>query len=324
MLSFYLLRTFSVEKKDLSPSRGEIIIDVAYAAVGLVDVLLRRGVMNVPTPFVPGVEVTGYVHKVGADVKNFKSGQLVAAMLYENMGGYAEQVKVKANMAIALDDILSDKLTLASAAAGLGNLTTAYVILTEIAPIREEDTVLIYGVTGGLGGAVSQVANALDAGKVLGVSRSKVDSDFAREIGFEPVQTDELKDKVFSLTNNEGVNLIVDPVGGELRSQSLELLKPLGRLLVVGDASGAGDISLSSEKLWHGNIGAIGFQLGTYAALKPQQTVMAASSVLKLVSQGKIDTDPADSLPLEQASEAHRRLEAGEVDGKLILEIIQK
>lgn len=313
-----------VDEKNPSPNRGEITIDVSYAAVGLVDVLLRRGVMNVPTPFIPGVEVTGYIREVGADVNNFKSGQPVAAMLYENMGGYAEQVKVKASMAISLDDILSDKLTLAAAAAGLGNLTTAYVILTEIASISEEDRILIYGVTGGLGGAVSQVANAIGVGKVFGISRSKVDLKFAQKMGFEPVQTDELRDKVFSLTEDKGVDLIVDPVGGEIRSQSLELLKPLGRLLVVGDASGAGDVSLSSEKLWHGNIGVIGFQLGTYVSLKPERTAMAANSVLKLVAEGKINADPADFLPLAQASKAHRRLEEGEVDGKLILEIIQK
>ena len=313
-----------VDEKDPSPSPGEITINVSYAAVGLVDVLLRRGVINVPTPFIPGVEVTEYVREVGSNVNGLKSGQPVAAMLYENMRGYAEQVKVKVNMAIALDDILSDKLTLASAAAGLGNLKTAYVILTEIAPINEEDTILIYGVTGGLGGAVSQVANAVGVGKVLGVSRSKVDSNFAQKMGFEPIQTDELEDRVFSLTNNRGVDLIIDPVGGKIRSQSLKLLKPLGRLIVVGDASGAGDVLLSSEKLWHGNIGAIGFQLGTYASLKPERTAMAAKKVLELVAEGKINADPADSLPLAEASKAHRRLEEGEVDGKLILEITQK
>ncbi len=141
----------AVNLLDPSPGSGQVTSDVAFAAVGLVDVLMRRGLMGAPTPFVPGLEVTGRVREVGSDVGDLRPGQPVAATLHAGMGGYAERVVAPANLTAPLDGDGAKGVDLA-AAAGLGNLTTAYVALSQVAPLSRGASV--YGNAGVIGFAL--------------------------------------------------------------------------------------------------------------------------------------------------------------------------
>ena len=117
------------------------------------------------------------------------------------------------------------------------------------------------------------------------------------------------------------MDLVLDPVGGALRAQSLDVLSPLGCLIVLGNASGETDVLQSSNDLWLGNKGVIGFNLGGLSREAPNQVAEAAREALGMVARGELHTDTTSVLPLEQAIEAHRRLEQRTTTSKLVLRI---
>jgi NADPH2:quinone reductase len=148
------------------PGDGELSIDVEYAGVGFVDTLFRRGEFALPTPFTPGLEVTGRVRALGAGVTGFTAGQPVAALLNDfgrgpRAGGYAEVAVAHASM-VTLVPAGSD---LATVAAALVNGVTGWLALHDLARLRSGEDVLVLGASGGLGGTVSRLAALHPAGR---------------------------------------------------------------------------------------------------------------------------------------------------------------
>jgi len=140
-------------------------------------------------------------------------------MLYAGMGGYAERVLAQANLMVPLDGV-TDRLGPATVVAGLGHLTTAYVALTEVAPLRGDMAVLVHGAAGGLGSAFGQVARALGAGQVVGTVGSPGKAEYARSLGFDPVLTtgDNLEDEARRVAGERGgFDLVVDPIRGRFQ-----------------------------------------------------------------------------------------------------------
>jgi NADPH2:quinone reductase len=106
-----------------------------------------------------------------------------------------------------------------------------------------------------------------------------------------------------------------------VRTESLELLRPFGRLVAMGNASTAEDVTVSTNHLWIANKAVLGFNLAAYSAAFPQRANRAGRATLEPVAQGKIHVAVTDVLPLEQAGEAHRRIERGATVGKLVLHV---
>ncbi len=303
------------------PGAGQITINVAFAAVGLVDVLVRRGEFNTPLPFVPGFEVAGYVRALGEGINHLRVGQPVAAMLYQNMGGYAEVASTAAALSIPLDG-LDKPLNLETAAAFLGNATTAYLALTTVVSLCPGQTVLVHGATGGLGSALGQIARQLGASQVLGTVSNRNQEEYAKSLGYDTiVLARNFVTEVKEATKGRGVDLVLDPVGGTLRAKSLDVLSSFGCLVLLGNASGEADVPQSSNNLWLRNKGVIGFNLGGLSREAPNRVADAAQKALSLVAHGKLRTDKTEVLPIEQAVEAHRRLEQRKNMGKLILRL---
>ena len=164
------------------------------------------------------------------------------------------------------------------------------------------------------------LARALGASQVIGTVGSRDKMSYARDLGYDTVLlSDDFADTLRDATGGAGIDIVVDPVGGPLRTQSLTLLNTLGRLVAMGNASNADDVSLSANSLWFSGTGVLGFNLALLSARSPERVRTAGEEALRLVTRGAVRVNVTDVLPLEQASEAHRRIEAREVRGKLVL-----
>jgi NADPH:quinone reductase-like Zn-dependent oxidoreductase len=302
------------------PESSQVTIDVAFAAVGFADVLFRRGEFKKPLPFIPGLEVAGKVRALGKGVEGLRVGQLVVAMMLLD-GGYAEVARARAILTIPLDG-LNGSIELTTAAASVGNATTAYLALTKTIQLRGDETVLVLGATGGLGSVLGQMARRLGASRVLGTVGNASKRDYAKSLGYDDVLLrDDFTTAVNRATVGRGVDLVLDPVGGLLRKESLDVLRPFGRLVVLGSASGSADVPVSSNSLWLNNQGVLGFSLGGLSVDAPDEVAAAGKEALGMIARGEIQAEATDVLPLEQAGIAHRQLEQRLTTGKLVLRL---
>ncbi|WP_079913134.1 zinc-binding dehydrogenase [Paenibacillus sp. 32352] len=294
------------EMPELAPRYGEMIIDVAYAGVGLVDILIRKGEFTelFPFPLTPGIEVSGYVRSIGDGVEGFRNGQPV----------------VTPQLTIPLD-ALEGELSMAEAAASIVNLTTAYMAVKQVNRMREGDTVLVHAAAGGLGSFIGQVAKRFGASRVLGTVGSPDKIKLAASLGYdELLLRSDFVEETKRIAGAQGVDAVFDPVGGETRARSLELLRPLGQIVALGNASG-GEVLHNTNDIWLGNMNIAGFNLGAYAVYDPKAVGQAASEAMQLLASGKIRSEVYGIYPMENASEAHRLLESRQTSGKLVLQM---
>jgi NADPH:quinone reductase len=297
------------EVADPTPAEGEVSIDVEFAGVGFVDTLFRAGAFPLPLPFVPGIEVTGRVREVGGGVTGFAVGQPVGALLNDfgrgpRGGGYAEIAVAHASMAVPLPE----DADLACVAGVLVNGVTAWLALHELARLRVTDDVLVLGASGGLGNTVSRLAAIHPARRVIGVVGSEARRASAAQECTDVIVGADLAAALDELTNGRGVDVVVDPVGGEARVRAFERLAPFGRFLVVGNASGQ-DSALSGDAAWLGTRQLIGLSLGAVAHLVPEQVRSAISAVVELTHRGVLRQPAPSVVSLKDVAEVHRALE---------------
>lgn len=311
------------EKPDLQPAPGMLTIDVAYAGVGYFEVLLSRGEFTsvFPMPLTPGLEVSGYVRAIGEGVEGFYVGQPVASMTLHHLNGFASMANVRPDLTVPLDQLGAD-LDLATAAASIVNLTTAYLAIKNVYRMRTGDDILVHAAVGGLGSFLGQVAKHLGAGKVLGTVGSSQKVKLAASFGYDElfVRSD-FVEQTLKATGRKGVHAVFDPVGGTMRKQSLEVLRPLGQLVVVGNASGEQDVSHSFNEIWFSNRQLAGFTLGGYSDSNPVETGKAAREALSMLARKEIHAEIHGVYPLENAAEALALLEEKNTVGKLVLKI---
>ncbi|MFD0501076.1 MULTISPECIES: quinone oxidoreductase family protein [Streptomyces violaceusniger group] len=293
------------------PGPGQVAIDVAYAGANFAEVLYRRGVVDVPLPFVPGIEVSGRIRAVGEGVEDLTAGQPVAALSIVDSGGYAEVVVTSADLVVPLDGL---GIGMDVAAALPSNSTTAFLVLDRVARIEPGERVLVYAAAGGVGSQLGQAARLLGAGHVVGTVGSAAKIETARRFGYHEVIT---RDRI---ADAGAFDIVVDMVGGPARRAGLDRLAPMGRLVVMGNASGAEDIGVPANELWFTNRTVSGFNLAAFSAAFPAETRRALRRAVAAVATGDLRTR-VETLPLEQAAEAHRRIESGTTTGKLVLEV---
>ena len=244
-----------VDKPDPEPSHfmspGEgVVIDVKAAAVSFPDVLQTRGLYQFKpeTPFVPGAEVAGVVAEA-SEGSSLSPGDRVAAMTM--LGGMAEKVAAPAQMTYPLHE----KLDFAEGAALILNYHTVLFCLKLRGRLKEGEQVLVHGAAGGVGTAALQVAKALGASRAIAVVSSDEKEEIARRAGAdEVVRSDaEWKDQVKEISGG-GVDVVLDPVGGDRFTDSLRSLREDGRLIVVGlhgrlDPRGEGEPPAAQQHL---------------------------------------------------------------------------
>jgi NADPH2:quinone reductase len=299
------------------PGPGQVSIAVSHSAVGLVDAIIRRGELAEydyapKPPLIPGLEVAGTVRAVGPGVHRFAVGDEVATLTLPTMAGYAEVTVAPADLVVPL---AGTGVGREQAVAGFANTVTAYLSLTEAVRPPAGGRVLVHGALGGLSSVYPEVARLLGATEVVGTVRRAEQVDAALALGFDRVV---LSGEVTGVLGDERFAVVVDPVGGALRSASMGLLAPMGRLLAVGNAGGEHGTPVDLNAVWGGNTGVVGFNVGGYLAAGTSPAVPAAQAVLPLYTEGKIKL-PVTTLPFTEAREAHRRMDAREVTGRLVL-----
>ncbi|MDT5300317.1 MAG: NADPH:quinone reductase, partial [Mycobacterium sp.] len=211
---------------------GMVVVDVGAAGVSFPDLLLIRGEyqLKLNPPFVPGTEIAGVVRSAPAD-SGFTVGQRVSAL--SMLGAWAERVAVPAGSVTPTPDGIDD----GAAVCLLGNYYTMYFALARRAALRAGETVLVLGSAGGVGTAAIQIAKALGA-KVIAMVHRPGAIEFVESLGADVVLplTDGWANAVREHTDGRGVDVVVDPVGGDAFDDAIRVLATEGRLLVLGFA----------------------------------------------------------------------------------------
>jgi NADPH2:quinone reductase len=307
------------ELPDPVPGPGQVAIDVSHAAVGLIDTYIRQGLYKerpgLPRPpYVPGLEVAGTIRALGEGVRGFRVGEPVVTLSGSGAeGGYASVSVVDAVMTVGLEGTGVDP---ALAVAAVPNAATAYLALTGVAHLQPGERVLVHGALGGLASAFPGVARILGAAGVIGtVRRTSLADAQASALPYDEIVAGE---DLAEAVGGQRFDVVVDPVGGRLRTDTLQVMAPMGRMLLVGNASGDWEHTVGTNTLWGNSLAMLGFSIGSYLPTHPEQARPAAQGALKAVSQGLADMR-TQTLPLAEAAEAHRRIESGKVGGRILL-----
>ncbi len=295
---------------------GRVVIDVAAAGVSFPDVLMSRGAYQLkpPLPFVPGLEVAGRVREAppGCAVR---AGDSTAAVV--GQGGFAEVVTADPQSVLPIPA----QLSMEEAAGFILNYHTAHFALARRACLQAGETVAVHGAAGGLGSATLQVARGLGARTVALVS-SEAKAELARRAGADEI-VDVRGDWAGELRRSNagrGVDVIVDPVGGDRFDESLRCLAPEGRLLTVGFAGGRIP-SVAANRLLLRNIAVVGAGWGAFLAVSPELFAETARALEPMLSSGVVRPVVGRVVEFERAAEALRLLEDRHAVGKVVLSI---
>jgi NADPH:quinone reductase len=300
----------------LTPGSG-VVVDVSAAGVSFPEVLQTRGQYQVkpPLPFVPGSEVGGVVRSA-PDGAAVGPGDRVAAFCM--LGGFAELAVAPSYFCFPLPD----ELDFAQGAALVLNYHTAYFALVLRGRMRAGETVLVHGAAGGVGTAALQVAKGLGANTIAVVSSEEKEA-VAREAGADHVVRSDgaWKDDAKELSDG-GVEIVLDPVGGDRFTDSLRALRRGGRVVVVGFTGGSIP-EVKVNRLLLGNTEVIGAGWGAYVLGEPEVTNSIGAAIQSLIDGGFVRPIVGARFPLERASEALGLIDGRGATGKVVLEPVQ-
>ena len=314
---------------DPDPRDGEIRIRVRAAGVNFADILARIGVYPdaPPPPVVVGYEVAGIVDATGPGVSQPHAGDRVVALTH--FGGYADTVVVPAAHVFRLSDTLSD----AEAAAVPVTYLTAALALYRIAALSAGETVLVHNAGGGLGIAATQLAR-LRRARVFGTA-SAAKHGALRSFGVDQAidyRHADVEAEIARLTGGRGVDVILDPLGGQSFQVSYRMLAPLGRLVMVGVSSMAAERrqilrvlrswwqmgSFKPLSLMNRNRGVFGLNVGHLWG--ERRTLLPLMELIMTeLGAGRLRPVVARTFPLERAADAHRFIQERANIGKVVL-----
>lgn len=304
----------ALEVVDLpEPEPGAVLIDVHAAGVTFPEVLQTRGRYQIspPLPFIPGSEVAGVVRSA-PEGSGFAAGDRVCA--FPGLGGFAEVVATEPSQVFHLPENLS----FVQGASIPMNVLTVHFALAHRGRLQPGETVLVHGAGGGIGIAATQFATALGA-RVIAVASTEEKRELARKAGATDVIAPEgFKDAVKELTGGQGVDIVVDPVGGDRFTDSIRALGQEGRILVIGFT--AGEIpTVKVNRLLLGNKSAVGVGWGEYWMSNPGYLQKQWAEVEPLLASGRLDPLVGAEFPLENAAEALELMDGRGAVGKIVL-----
>jgi NADPH2:quinone reductase len=304
------------EVDDPVAGAGQVLVDIAAAGINFPDVLSIAGQYQVktPTPFIPGNEAAGTVLGVGDGVTRYTVGDRVIV----NSRGVAFAEKCVADQDLTMP--LPDGLEVRVGAAFTVTYGTAYHALVQSANLQPGETVLVLGAAGGVGIAAVEIAKTMGA-RVIAAASSDDKLEFAKASGADAVvnySTQDLKETVKALTDGNGVDVVYDPVGGDLADAAFRALAWHGRYLVIGFASGdipkfQANIALLKEA------SIVGVWWGTWAAKNPGQQIQNMRELADLIGKGALTPRVTESYRLEDYVQAFEAITSRRARGKVIL-----
>jgi NADPH2:quinone reductase len=299
---------------------GDVLIEVEAVSANYVDTLVITGKYQFlpERPFAPGKLPTGTVIGVGADVTSLKTGDRVLAMAEH--GGYAERVSVPAAQCFRLPA----NMPFVDAAAMALVYDTSWFALRDRARLQPGETVLVLGASGGVGLASVQLAKAMGA-KVLAGMANPDKFALAREAGADavidlsrPDLRESLRAQVRAATDDRGVDVILDPLGGDVFDAALRALAWKGRLVIIGFAAGRIP-TIKANYLLLKNIEVSGLQVSDYRKRAPQQMAQCFAEIFQLYEAGKLKPAPTTTYPLDRFRDALRDILDRNVRGRIVL-----
>lgn len=309
--------SMSVENRDDPvPGDNEIVIEVKAAGLNFADVLMIAGKYQVktPPPFVAGNEAAGVVSAIGGKVTRFKIGDSIIGAL--RGGAFAEKSVVAEDSAIPLPKTMNFEQGAAYSVA----YGTSYHGLKQGANLQPGETVLVLGAAGGVGYAAVDIAKAMGA-RVIAAASSAEKLAFARKAGADEVinySEQTLKDEVKALTDGKGVDVVYDPVGGDLAEQALRSCAWHGRYLVVGFASGnIPRLPINLTLLKEASI--VGVWYGTWAENHKDQFLQNTQELERMVDAGQLRPTFSEAFTLDDFADAFRVITERRVLGKVVL-----
>jgi NADPH2:quinone reductase len=302
---------------DEPDSDGGVVIDVHAVGVAFPDALQSRGLYQYKPemPYTPGAELAGVVRSA-PDGAHVGAGDRVAGltMLY---GAMAEVVVLQPEFVFKLPDSVSFE-----AGAGLlfNDMTVHHALLTR-GRLAEGETVLVHGAAGGVGTSTLRLAPAWGASRTIAVVGSEGKIAVAKAAGAsDVVLADGFRDAVKALTGGRGVDIVVDPVGGDRFTDSLRSLAPGGRLLVIGFT--AGDIpTIKVNRLLLNNVDAVGVGWGAWALSHPGYLHDQWAALEPLLASGQVSAPEPVVYPLDRVAEAIASLEDRSAKGKVVVKL---
>ncbi len=298
----------------LTPGSG-VLVEVHAAGVSFPELLQTRGQYQVKPdlPFVPGSEVAGVVTSA-PERASVRPGDRVAAFSF--LGAWAETAVAPESMVFRLPA----QLDFAQGAGLILNYHTAYFSLKLRGRLAEGETVLVHGAAGGVGTAAIQVARGLGA-RTIGVVSSDEKAEVARAAGADEVIRSDgpWKDEAKALSDG-GVDVVLDPVGGDRFTDSIRSLREGGRVLVVGFTGGAIP-EVKVNRLLLNNTEVVGAGWGAYVMSKPSAWREIGAAVSGLVDAGQVRPIVGAQFPLEHAGKALKLLDERAALGKVVLDV---
>jgi NADPH2:quinone reductase len=308
------------EAPDPKPKAGEVVVDVRAASINFPDLLVIGGTYQKlpPRPFSPGKDFAGVVSALGEGVTTLKVGDRVSAQI--EYGAYAEKCAVRAVNC----HVMPDSMSFADAAAMGLTYLTAHFSLCERAGYRPGETVLVNGAAGGVGLAAVQIAKALGATVVASVS-SEDKAKLAKENGADAVVRTDVPDlreafrqQVFDAVGKRGVDIIVDPVGGDVFDASFRTIAWSGRVVVVGFAEGPIP-TIKAGILLVKNISLIGLQWSDYRDREPHKVQAVQKELFRMYEEGRLKPHVMATYPIAEHGQALATVRDRKVVGKVVM-----
>lgn len=303
---------------DPAPGPGEVTVRVSVAALNFFDTLIleNRYQVRPELPFSPSAECCGTILALGEGVEGWRVGERVAA--YAGYGACREVLAVPASRLTRVPDGVSDE-----AAAGLTvTYGTGIHALKDRAGLRPGETLAVLGAAGGAGLAAVELGRLLGA-RVVACASSADKLDLARSHGADLLLDygqESLKDGLKRLTDGQGVDVIYDPVGGDLAEPALRAVAWRGRYLVVGFAGGAIPRVPFNLMLLKG-CDVLGVHWGAFLDREPAAHAANMADLMRWTAQGRLTAHVHGVYPLEEIREALRVLAAREARGKVLVRL---
>ena len=322
---------------DPQPKAGEVLIRVKTIGVNFADLMQRMGIYpgSPKPPFVPGLEIAGVVEKTAVGGKTGEDESLRvgdAVMAFTDFGAYAEWAAVPATQIHRLPP----GMRFEDGAAIPANYLTAYHAMFTMGNLQPGDRILIHGAAGGVGIAAVQLAHTRDL--VIFGTAGPAKQEYLRKIGVDHAIDHEKSDfvEVVRKYAPDGLDMVMDPIGGKSFSRSFECLGPVGRLVVYGFSAGASPDGKRSPlrlarayletprfhplKLMEKNAAVIGVNLGR-VRLRGAVLRRELEDIFRLYADGKIKPVISKTFLLEQAADAHQYMQDRKNIGKVILSV---
>ncbi len=301
------------------PGPGEVRLAVEAAGINFADIMQRRGSYpgGPEPPYVPGMEAAGTVDAVGEGVDDNDDapavGDRVVALL--SGGAYAEYALAQADSLFPIPDGMSFE----EAAGFPVQYLTAHSCLFEWGGLEAGESVLIQAAAGGVGTAAVQLADRAGA-TVFGTASTEDKLEVAANLGCDhPINYTEtdFREPIAAETD-DGVDLVLESVGGDVFERSLEALAPLGRLVTFGVASGE-PAAADTQQLLFANKSVIGFHLGQGMGQAPEKILSAVPDLVAGFEDGDLEVIVGETFELEEAAAAHEWIESRSSSGKVVL-----